>query len=259
MKPMPEPPPAAGPGDGRGWADMPAGRPPAAFAPARRLSFIACIMLSAAAALGTNVGDTYQQVIAEKGEPRSQIEAGSVRVLNYPDANIRIRDNLVISVRIIAAPTPQPSPPSPTPTPVLSPQAQIIALKRQMNDAVNRVQIIVNQPVAPVQRTPEMRVEMFGPPWFHPGAAKPDFNNVDIRTTQETPYDRYQYVSTELNPGLAWEGSELEFNSNTKMFYTDRSVPKKKLTEEEMLEINRLYRIMGRCEQQLIQIQSAGH
>jgi len=216
------------------------------------------MVLSAAAALGTNVGDTYQQVIAEKGEPKSQIEAGSVRVLSYPDANIRMKDNVVVSVRIIAAPTPQPSPPSPTPTQPLSPQAQIIALKRQMNDAVTRVQDIVNQQVAPVQRTPGMPVELFGPPWFHPGAAKPDFNTVDIRTTQETPYDRYQYVSTQLNPGLAWAGSELEFNSNTKMFYTDRSVPKKKLTEEEMLEVNRLYRIIGRCEQQLIQLQAAG-
>ena len=42
----------------------------------------------------------------------------------------------------------------------------------------------------------------------------------------------------------------------TKYFYTDRSVPKKKLTETEMLEINRLYRIIGRCEQQLVQLQA---
>jgi hypothetical protein len=37
----------------------------------------------------------------------------------------------------------------------------------------------------------------------------------------------------------------------TKFFYVDRSVPKKKLTEDEMLEINRLYRIIGQCEIQL--------
>jgi hypothetical protein len=37
----------------------------------------------------------------------------------------------------------------------------------------------------------------------------------------------------------------------TKYFITDRSVPKKKLTEAEMLEINRLYRIIGHCNQQL--------
>ena len=37
----------------------------------------------------------------------------------------------------------------------------------------------------------------------------------------------------------------------TKYFYTDRSVPKKKLTEEEMLEINRLYRIIGQDQDRL--------
>ena len=37
----------------------------------------------------------------------------------------------------------------------------------------------------------------------------------------------------------------------TKIFYQDRSLPKKRLTEEEMLEINRLYRIIGRCTDQL--------
>jgi len=223
---------------------------------ARALRVASCLALSAAGALGTNVGDTYQQVIAERGEPKSQIEAGAVHVLNYPDAVIRMRDGVVVSVKIVAAPTPLPSPPSPTPTQPLSPQAQVAALKRQLNDAMTHVQNIVNQPVAPVQRTPDMRVEMFGPPWFHPGAAKPDFNTVDIRATQETPYDRYQYVSSELNPGLAWVGNELEFNANTKIFYLDRSVPKKKLTEDEMIEINRLYRIIGRCEQQLIQLQA---
>ncbi len=33
----------------------------------------------------------------------------------------------------------------------------------------------------------------------------------------------------------------------------DRSLPKKKLTEDEMREINHLYRIIGQCEQQLNQ------
>ncbi|HMD61750.1 MAG TPA: hypothetical protein VKG78_09970 [Opitutaceae bacterium] len=219
------------------------------------MKLIPMLLLTAASALASNVGDTYQQVVAERGEPKSQIEAGAVRVLNYPDATIRIRDNAVISIKAIVA-APQPTPPSPTPTAPLSPQAQITALKRQLNDAMTRVQNIVNQPVAPVQRTPEMRVELFGPPWFHPGAGKPDFNNIDIRTTQETPYDRYPYVSSELNPGLAWVGSDLEFNANTKIFYSDRTVPKKKLTEDEMLEINRLYRIIGHCEQELIHLQA---
>jgi hypothetical protein len=117
MKPGPEPPPAAGPRDAGGWTEGPARRPSAICPAARSGGFIACIAISAAAALGTSVGDTYQQVLAEKGEPRSQIEAGSVRVLNYPDANIRIRDNVVVSVRLIAAATQQAGPPPPPPPP----------------------------------------------------------------------------------------------------------------------------------------------
>lgn len=55
---------------------------------------------------------------------------------------------------------------------------------------------------------------------------------------------------------MVFLGRELEFNANTRYFYTDRSLPKKKLTEPEMLEINRLYRIIGHCEQQLAQLQN---
>jgi len=215
------------------------------------------LLFSVAAALGSSVGDTYQQVIAENGNPKSQVAAGAVRILNYSDVTIKIRDNVVVSVKPVVAAQEQPSPPTPTPAQPRTPQEQMAALRKDQVDAETQVRKIVNQAVAPVERTAEMRVTMFGPPWFHPGAATPDFNTVDVRKTQETPYDRFDYVSTELNPGLAWVGSELEFNSMTKIFYTDRSVPKKKLTEQEMLEVNRLYRIIGRCQQQLSQLQPA--
>ena len=42
----------------------------------------------------------------------------------------------------------------------------------------------------------------------------------------------------------------------TKYFYTDRTLPKKKLSETELLEINRLYRIIGRCERELAKLQT---
>jgi|CZKI01.1.fsa_nt_gi hypothetical protein len=216
---------------------------------------VAGLLLTAAAAPGSSVGDTYQQVIAENGNPRSQVAAAGVRILNYPDATIKIKDNLVISIKAAGAQQ-QPVPQSPAAAAPLSPEAQVAALKKQQDDAEARVRSLVNQPVSPVERTPEMPVTIFGPPWFHTGATTPDFNDVDIRKTRETPYDPYEYVSTELNPGLAWVGRELEFNPMTKFFYTDRSVPKKKLTEEEMPEINGLYRIIGRCEQQLGQLQA---
>lgn len=132
---------------------------------------------------------------------------------------------------------------------------QIAALKAQKNDAIFKVQDIVNQPVTQLKQTPGMVDVGYYPGWFHPGAETPDFNTVDVRTTQQFPYVK-QDVTSDLNPGVVFPGHELEFNSMTKYFITDRSVPKKKLTEAEMLEINRLYRIIGHCEQQLNELQN---
>jgi hypothetical protein len=133
---------------------------------------------------------------------------------------------------------------------------QIAAVKAQMNDAIFKVQDIVNQPVTQLKRTPLMHVAVSSPGWFHAGAETPDFNTVDVRTTQQFPYDDRQYVTSDLNPRVVFLGHELEFNSMTKYFITDRTVPKKRLTEAEMVEINRLYRIIGHCEQQLNELQN---
>ncbi len=135
--------------------------------------------------------------------------------------------------------------------PVLSPPSQTNAVQAEMDKAIHQVERIVNQPVTAYQRARGMHVAVYKEGWFHPGALKPDFNTVDVRTTQETPYAQYQYVSSGLNPGLVFLGTQLEFNPMTKYFYTNRTLPKKKLTEAEMEEINQLYRIIGRCEQQL--------
>jgi hypothetical protein len=124
-------------------------------------------------------------------------------------------------------------------------------LTNRISQATREVTRIVNQPVTRVQRLPGMHVAMFTEGWFHPGASRPNFNTVDVRQTQEFPYDKFGYVSSPLNPGVAFIGRELEFNSMTKIFYVDRTVPKKKLTEAQMVEINRLYRVIGDCERQL--------
>ena len=137
-------------------------------------------------------------------------------------------------------------------------QAQIDAVNSEKNDAMEQVRKIVNQPVTRYVRQPGMQVAVFSTGWFHPGAVTPDFNNVDVRTTQDKMYDKYGYVSSDLNPGVVFLGRDLEFNWNTKHFYTDRSLPKKKLTEPEMLEINRLYRIIGHCQLQLAQLRNPG-
>ena len=109
-----------------------------------------------------------------------------------------------------------------------------------------RVREIVNQPIKHLPRTIEAAV--FSPGWFHPGAITPDFLHVDVRQSQELPYAKFQYVTSDLNPNEMFYGDALEFNAQTKYFYTDRTLPKRRLSEDEMLEINRLYRIIGRAQ-----------
>lgn len=139
-----------------------------------------------------------------------------------------------------------------------STEQQIAAEQSKLDAAVARVKAIVNQPVTPLTRTSDMSVSVFGPGWFHEGAIKPDFANVDIRATQDLLYSRYPYVASDLNPYEVFIGSDLEFNSATKYFYTDRTVPKKRLTEDEMLEINQLYRTIAQSTQRLEQLNGHG-
>ncbi len=126
--------------------------------------------------------------------------------------------------------------------------AKIAELKKQKEQAIEAVKKIINQPVPRYARPPGISVNVSSPGWFHDGAIKPEFNTVDVRQSRETPYAAHPYVTSDLNPGVVWRGTDLEFNSMTKYFYIDRTVPKKKLTEAEMVEVNRLYRIIGKCE-----------
>lgn len=125
-------------------------------------------------------------------------------------------------------------------------QPSIAQLDAAAARAKQRVIDIVNQPIKHLQRT-EDAIE-FSPGWFHPGAIKPDFDNVDIRATQELPYVNDRYVTSDLNPQEMFIGDELEFNAMTKYFYVDRSLPKARLSEAEMIEINQLYKIIGQDE-----------
>jgi hypothetical protein len=116
---------------------------------------------------------------------------------------------------------------------------------------MQQVRTIVNQPVQALRLSPGMRYSNAPEGWFHEGATKPEFNTVDVRQTQTFPYEKQPYITSPLNPGVVFLGPQLEFNSMTKYFYTNYALPKKRLTETEMVEINRLYRIIGRCEKEL--------
>jgi hypothetical protein len=130
------------------------------------------------------------------------------------------------------------------------PQARRAAIQAEMKTAIQAVQRIVNQPVTQLARNATMQVSEY-PYWFHEGAAKPDFNTADVRVSRDISYGKHQYVTSDLNPGVVFLGADVEFNPMTKYFYADYSVPKKKLSDGEMLEINRLYRVIGKCQKQL--------
>jgi hypothetical protein len=146
---------------------------------------------------------------------------------------------------------------SQTPSDPPTAMQQAIALNAQIKAAMLQVMSIVNKPVTHMQRSHAIDVAVYSPGWFHPGAKEPNYNTVDIRATRELPYEKNEYVTSDLNPNEMFFGSELEFNPMTKYFYTDRTVPKKKLTEAEMLKINALYRVIGRCEQQLADLKAS--
>jgi hypothetical protein len=132
-------------------------------------------------------------------------------------------------------------------------------LSAQLATATEQVKAIVNQPVASYPADASSQPALFHPGWFHDGANTPDFTHVDVRASQECGnYAHWDWVTSDLNPGLMFRGADLEFNANTKLFYTDRTRPKKKLTEDEMVAINGLYRTIGDCLAQLRGLPEAG-
>ncbi len=57
------------------------------------------LLAGTGSALAATVGDTYAMVVAEKGPPVGVLDAGSVQILTYPDAVIKVADGVVVSIR----------------------------------------------------------------------------------------------------------------------------------------------------------------
>lgn len=133
---------------------------------------------------------------------------------------------------------------------------QIAADQAEMNRAIEQVKQVINRPAFFVPIKDGMNITWWGDTWFHPGATVPDYDKVDITKSQELQYSQYEYVASKLRPDIAFPGTGLEFNSMTKIFYTDRSVPKRRLTKSEMAAVNRLYRVIGRCKADLSRLGS---
>jgi protein disulfide-isomerase len=65
-------------------------------------TLLACATLPFAA-LAVQEGQTYEQVVAEKGEPSSRISLGDTLVLSYPDETIKLKAGQVVSVKSVDA------------------------------------------------------------------------------------------------------------------------------------------------------------
>jgi hypothetical protein len=221
----------------------------------RALSLACSLLLCARAALGLAVGDTYDHVVAEKGDPKSQMQVGARRIVTYPDAVVKFDNDVVVSVRYVAPPTPTPeaettptpAPSAPDPDGIVAPTSVADAMRR-IDKAVARVRDLVNRPVESAPITPELRqmAGVFREGWFPQGAQLPAFSGADIRKSQDLSlYTREEWCTSSLTLDRVFKESQCEFNPQTKFFYMDYSLPKKRLTDEEMQEVNRLYHQIG--------------
>jgi protein disulfide-isomerase len=63
------------------------------------------LVLAASLALSAapRIGDSYDAVIAAKGQPTGQTSAGSTLLLNYPDVIVTLREGKVVSVKALGA------------------------------------------------------------------------------------------------------------------------------------------------------------
>lgn len=108
----------------------------------------------------------------------------------------------------------------------------------------HQVQGIVNQTPAIVANPPP-GAEVFHY-LIHDGANPPDYKAENLQGTRELW--KGQYVYMEDAPGVYYRGADCEFNAQTKYFYLNRKVPKKRLTDAEYQELTRLFRQLGQQE-----------
>lgn len=98
-----------------------------------KLAIAVLALLSAGPALAVTVGETYNQLIVEKGKPQGITTADGFQVLAYADVIVRLKDGVITSLRTtdkahasFATPTPAPSP-LPTAVPTQAPPAPAVA------------------------------------------------------------------------------------------------------------------------------------
>jgi len=88
----------------------------------KAIRLIVVLAGSVLSAFSVEIGDTYEKVITEKGQPAAKLEAGQTMVLNYADQRIKLKAGKVVEVNAKlpeAAVAPE-EPPAPA-APVIAP------------------------------------------------------------------------------------------------------------------------------------------
>jgi hypothetical protein len=229
---------------------------------------LALLLLGAARGLCLSEGETLDQVIAEKGQPASQMAVGTRRILNYPDAVVKLDGDVVVSYRAVDRPTPTPAPSIPrqmhrplngAQPPDAGPMPTSVSeARRKLETALASAREIINQPVQGTPVTPQMllKAEQHLDGWDYLPAQTPNFIEAHIEDTQWVDSAGTEWVTCNLTPGLAFPLKNLETNAQTRFFYTDLTLPKKRLTAEEMAQLDVIYHQIGMYAAYL---QRAGH
>ncbi len=79
-----------------------------------KLSHLLCFLGLSSMLLAVQPGDTHEQVLAEKGKPSGDMQAGTSRVLTYSDVVVKLQKGVVVEVKPA---TPQGSRQNVQPTP----------------------------------------------------------------------------------------------------------------------------------------------
>jgi hypothetical protein len=229
---------------------------------------VSILVLGAVRGLCLSEGETFDQVIAEKGQPASQMAVGTRRILNYPDAVVKLDGDVVVSFRSVDRPTPTPAPGFARPvqrpfTGAQPPDAgpmptSLSEARRKLETALANAREIINQPVPSVPVTPQMlkNSEQHLDGWMYLPAQTPAFMFAHVEDTQALDTWGAEWVTCNLTPGLAFRAKDLETNAQTRFFYMDLTLPKKRLSAEEMAQLDVIYHQIGMYAAYL---QRAGH
>lgn len=98
----------------------------------KRTGLVVAGLMTMARLTAVGVGDSYMEVVAEKGQPAGRMEAGGVVVLNYDDVSVKLKAGRVVEVRPVgraAVTTVTPAAPAPAaPRPVAASQGAPVPL-----------------------------------------------------------------------------------------------------------------------------------